>query len=604
MRAGGGHLDTKVNWLLYSGDVPQLTLVAKSSRNASSAEYLRHERDTLLLLGHGGDHHGVETPRCVHWVEDEVSPLLVQTALAGIPMRRALNAASFDEVASRAKAALIELAGRPVQSAREEWWERVVEPSLAALSRYLDGLVEPSLLQDVRDCLSHIGTLPLVLAHNDCAPWNIVFRDEVTGIFDWEEADTQGLPAVDLIYCLATTAFLQDGVSSSPSAVGTYSTLLDPFDERGAVFSGAVDDYARELGVSAQDIPRLRLLTWLRHSASEMPLLFAGVTDPSPEIAERSIILPLLRAELAVCKKLPSAVSASTSTGRALFVAPHLDDAAMSCGAGIRRLADRGVDVVVVSVCTEDEPDGAELSRLAVRNHRSWGLETRPFQSRRAEDECAMRALGVHYRHLGLKDAVYRRDPEGRFFYQRSVIAAPDPSDAAAFLADLETRLGPMLRACGDAWVFCPAGIGGHVDHVLVRRFVEGVCERARLVYYEEYPYLSREGVSQTAAGLVGPDASRLVVEPTPSEMRARGDAVACYRSQLRGLFPTNSERFAEVLSARLPAAGSLFVRPPNAEKSAVRAKRLMSADIARAGGEAYWLAVADTGGPFGPAAR
>ena len=117
--------------------------------------------------------------------------------------------------------------------------------------------------------------------------------------------------------------------------------------------------------------------------------------------------------------------------------------------------------------------------------------------------------------------------------------------------------------------------------------------------YYEEYPYLSREGVSETTAGLMASESVRIVLEPTTHEMRARGDAVACYRSQLRGLFPTNSERIAEVLSARLPAGGSLFVRPPNAEKSAVRARRLMSEDIARAGGEAYWLAVSGAGSPW-----
>ena len=231
----------------------------------------------------------------MRWVEDEVSPLLVQTALDGVPMRRELTTASFDEVASRATATLIELAGRPIQALREEWWDRIVEPNLAGLVRRLDGLVEPSLLEDVRDCLSQIGEIPLVLVHNDCAPWNMVVRDEVTGIFDWEEADPRGLPAVDLVYCLATTAFVQDGVAGSPRAVATYKTLLDPSDERGAAFLGALDEYAGKMGVSVDDIPRLRLLTWLWHAASEMPLLFAGVTDPSPEVAERSAILPLLR---------------------------------------------------------------------------------------------------------------------------------------------------------------------------------------------------------------------------------------------------------------------------------------------------------------------
>jgi len=284
---------------------------------------------------------------------------------------------------------------------------------------------------------------------------------------------------------------------------------------------------------------------------------------------------------------------------RVLVIAPHLDDAAMSCGAGIRHLVDAGAEVTVVTICTQDEEPGAELSPLARRNLRSWGLPERPFEARRAEDAQAMRVLGASLRHLGLKDAFYRTTAAGVFAYPHSVLVPPETTDAAAFARDLAEQLGPVLGEAGEARILCPAGVGGHVDHVLVRRFVEGAVDEARIVYYEEYPYSSRHGLSETGDELVGPARPQIVFVPTERELEARIDAVTCYGSQLRGLFPTSAERVTEVLSARLPLLGGVFARPPRLEKSAERARRSILSDVARVGGEVYWLGDPMARSPF-----
>jgi LmbE family N-acetylglucosaminyl deacetylase len=280
----------------------------------------------------------------------------------------------------------------------------------------------------------------------------------------------------------------------------------------------------------------------------------------------------------------------------AVFVSPHLDDAALSCGGGISRLVSSGTPVAVATICTEDRPADSPISALARRNHASWAAGEAPFERRRREDHAAMAVLGAKPVHLGLLDAVYRTSAHGRLLYRRSVCVPIDPGDSARYLPILGKRLAPILAAHPEARVFCPCGVGGHVDHLLVRAAVEAAVEARRIVYYDDYPYLaSKEGAPGSDVGWPGEMRLRL----TPAELQARIAAVVCYRSQLRGLFPTLTERALEVLSARTPVLGPHVLPPPNLERSAERAARQISDDVGRAGGERYSWADTGAASPF-----
>ena len=526
MRAGGGHIESKVNWLVFAGEPSEVAFVAKSSRSASAAESLRREHSMLRLLEERPRKmRGFVVPRVASWHDDELSPLLVQTALPGEAMSTGLRARPYAGIAERIATALAEMACVRAIASREAWWGRIAAPRMAELAELLGGLVEPAFLDAVEACVSGLGDLPLVLAHNDCTPWNLVLMGERTGLFDWEEADPHGLPGVDVVYCLATAAFVQDGVASTPKAIDTYERLLDPADERGAAFLRSLDSYAGALDVSAEDMSRIRVFTWVWHATNELRAMLAGIPDPQPAILDASVILPLLRREMDEFRAT-LAPEPGSAEERVVFVAPHLDDAALACGAGIRRLVDRGVDVAVVTACTEDEEPGVEVSRFAMRNHLAWALPTAPFAARRAEDVAAMRVLGARHLHLGLKDAIYRRDASGELAYPKTVITEPDADDAATFGRALEESLGQVLRECRDGRVVCPAGTGGHVDHILVRDCIERMCDASRIVYYEEYPYVRHEhGTARRRLEELG--CRRVTYTPDARGLRARTGAIA-----------------------------------------------------------------------------
>ncbi len=264
----------------------------------------------------------------------------------------------------------------------------------------------------------------------------------------------------------------------------------------------------------------------------------------------------------------------------AVFVSPHLDDAALSCAGGIARLTRAGARVVVATVFTADAAEGAALSPAARRNHMRWGAGDAPFERRRREDEAAMRLLGAEFVHLGLPDAIYRADASGRPI---STHVPVHPDEERAFLPAVRARL-ELLLASEAARVFCPAGIGRQADHAIVRAAVEAVRPAGSIVYYEEYPYITRPDPG-LPSGALPSHVTTLAL--SAEELEARVAAIACYRTQLRGLFPTRVERALEVLAAHTPAVGPLILGRADEEAVVRRAARCISED-ARAVGERY----------------
>ena len=59
---------------------------------------------------------------------------------------------------------------------------------------------------------------------------------------------------------------------------------------------------------------------------------------------------------------------------RHIYLSPHLDDAALSCGGGIAAQRAAGERVLVVTFCTGAPAPDMQFSDLAQEFHRKWGL--------------------------------------------------------------------------------------------------------------------------------------------------------------------------------------------------------------------------------------
>ena len=212
----------------------------------------------------------------------------------------------------------------------------------------------------------------------------------------------------------------------------------------------------------------------------------------------------------------------------ALFLSPHLDDVAFSCGGTLLRVADNPAwRVVLCSVFTEsvENPQG-----FALRCQTDKGIapEVDYMALRRAEDAAFAEAAGVDDAwHWELPEAPHRgyESPAELFAGERPDDAVWQPVRDA--LTSFDAELQPDL-------VFAPQGLGNHVDHLQTIRAVLGVYPAAgKVLWYRDTPYAIREP-SARPAGLL--DTAGLTPRrvPLPEAVLARKiDGCCRYVSQV-----------------------------------------------------------------------
>lgn len=168
-----------------------------------------------------------------------------------------------------------------------------------------------------------------------------------------------------------------------------------------------------------------------------------------------------------------------------IFLSPHLDDIAFSCGGLVWDLTHNGHSVEIWTINAGDPPDG-DLSPFAQALHLNWGLGLDAVQIRRNEDQKACQIIGAAPRYFSYLDCIYRKTPEGEFYYStdEDIFGGLDPREA-----DLIDRLSRQLleELPEDARVVAPLGIGNHVDHELTRKAANRLG--IPLAFYADYPY-------------------------------------------------------------------------------------------------------------------
>lgn len=246
----------------------------------------------------------------------------------------------------------------------------------------------------------------------------------------------------------------------------------------------------------------------------------------------------------------------------AIYLSPHLDDVALSCGGQIYQQTAAGHAVLIVTLAA-GWPESDVLSDFAAFLHYAWGLSSRGkspaeavrevVQARRAEDALACQRLGAGFQHWTLPDCIYRRHPQsGEPLYtsDEAIFGWVDPAEAA-----LVQEIAEYLRGLPPAGrIVTPLTLGNHVDHQITRQAAELAFGR-KLYYYEDYPYVQRR--PEALAELLGNDESWRSEEILldPAALQARIAAVAAYQSQLPTLFG-DAAQMEQRLAAQVQATG------------------------------------------------
>jgi hypothetical protein len=288
----------KVIALVFADSNPEPAMIVKVARVPEAGRALEREWANLRSLQASGRPAGAPRPlfldQCVGGVA------LGETVLSGKPLWALLDERTYRRLALAVTDWLADLASKQAVAPREAWWDRLVEPILTSFERSFGIASDLRDLACTRRVLLDLGELPLVLEHRDCSPWNVlVSEDGGIALPDWESAEPQGLPGLDLIYFLTYLAFFQDGAMRTGSFRDAYRATLDPSTSTGRVVAECEKRYAAEVGIDVAALGSLRLLVWLIHSRSEHDRLTANSDHrPAVDVLGDSLFLTLWREEL------------------------------------------------------------------------------------------------------------------------------------------------------------------------------------------------------------------------------------------------------------------------------------------------------------------
>jgi hypothetical protein len=170
---------------------------------------------------------------------------------------------------------------------------------------------------------------------------------------------------------------------------------------------------------------------------------------------------------------------------RYIYFSPHLDDAVLSAGGLISDQTKAGIPVEIWTFMS-GVPDGDQLTDFARSMHKEWGMTTakQTIQIRREEDKRATSRVGAKAVHFDFLDCIYRRGKNGEALYESEVFIEPHAADA-----DLPAQIAQTMVAWlkPDDVVVSQLAIGGHVDHILVRKAAEML--KRQLVFDVDIPY-------------------------------------------------------------------------------------------------------------------
>lgn len=243
-----------------------------------------------------------------------------------------------------------------------------------------------------------------------------------------------------------------------------------------------------------------------------------------------------------------------------LYISPHLDDAALSCGGLIHQQTRAGLSVGVLTIFAGSAQTDLR-SPFARMLEARWGAQGDAIAMRRQEDREALAVLGAEPIHWPYEDAIYRLHTRtGKPVYGGrdalfGDVSRYDPVKARA----LASEIRKFWRAAGRPRVYAMLAAGRHVDHQVVQLAMLRLAERDGLevAWYEDYPYAEdqdavRQAVAQSPMGALRPQTVRLAEE----DLAAKCDAIACYRSQIPIFWRDEDDMRAHVRAHALRMGG------------------------------------------------
>jgi Phosphotransferase enzyme family len=249
------------------------TTVVKSGKGPGGLE---REAELLDVLGPSVDRSGARAPSVVYHGPAGSRVALVESALPGERVSTILRRepARLPTILTQVTDWLSgwHVETRVMRPFTSEDLERLIVTPLRAVAPHLhDNVAYAERVETLgRSLLDRV--VPFAAAHNDLTTWNLLLDEDALSVVDWEAADAQSLPLVDLEYLLV-------------DAVAAARRLERDVAFRSADRSGYAEAVA-QLGIAPDIAALARYACWLGHAQNELGRTEPGSPRPFLAIVE------------------------------------------------------------------------------------------------------------------------------------------------------------------------------------------------------------------------------------------------------------------------------------------------------------------------------
>ncbi len=208
-----------------------------------------------------------------------------------------------------------------------------------------------------------------------------------------------------------------------------------------------------------------------------------------------------------------------------VFISPHLDDAILSCGALIYILRKKA-EIKIITIISKAGKNKLTKSAGAFLKASNYNNAENLFEDRKKEDKNICNYLKIEWKHMNFIDAAWRMSDNNQEIRMQEKIVMV---------------LKKMTQK--TSLIFCPIGIGGHEDHLLVRKISDLLPER-KIIYYADYPYLMKNLIPKEFIR-----EKKLREFYFKKDLHVKEKLIKFYRSQIkviykRGIMPILRERY------------------------------------------------------------
>lgn len=221
------------------------------------------------------------------------------------------------------------------------------------------------------------------------------------------------------------------------------------------------------------------------------------------------------------------------SNPKIILLSPHCDDIAFSISGTVKLFFSKKVDILLVNIFN--------LSSYHLSSYKTAKSTSRV---RYVEDKKFATKLSLKKIDLNFPDSSILKHTD-----HSELICAPTDSR----LPSLKLKLYDLFSKINAYKIFCPLGIGGHIDHKMVKEICLEFYQNnyKHLIFYEDLPYATSSNLDEIDSFIK--KSTNIILHPQYINITKvwslKEEAICIYKSQVSKAILTRIKKYAQRIS-------------------------------------------------------